>query len=91
MSNSRMTRRQALCATGTLFAIGCGKNTHTAGKPVNVKTVMPVKTVSDAWQRVHAWLAVNAPKIMGNLNPPATDLELSAAEKGFGQDAARLA
>ena len=83
-----MTRRQALWSAGALFAVGCSHEER-KGKPVNLKTVMPVKNISDAWQRVHAWLGINAPKIMGNLNPPATDLELSATEKGFGQSMPR--
>ena len=37
--------------------------------------------MSDAsWNRIECWLAENAPKIIGNLNAPASETELAAAE-----------
>lgn len=37
--------------------------------------------MSDAsWNRIERWLADHAPKIIGNLNPPASGTELAAAE-----------
>src|SRR5262249_3000411 len=41
-------------------------------------------TISELWQRIEAWLSANAPKIIGNLNPPATDAEVAAAEAALG-------
>ena len=41
--------------------------------------------MSDAtWTRIDSWLAANAAKIIGNLNPPASDGDLSHAEATIG-------
>lgn len=41
-------------------------------------------SITTSWQRVHHWLSSNAPKILNNLNPPATKLELQAAQEKLG-------
>lgn len=43
-----------------------------------------MNSIAESWERIETWLAANAPKILGNLNPPATDRELADAEKAFG-------
>lgn len=40
-------------------------------------------SVEEAWKRIERWLAAKAPKILGNLNSPAKDSEILAAEKMF--------
>jgi cell wall assembly regulator SMI1 len=40
--------------------------------------------LEDAWARIHAWLAVNAPVVLGSLRPPATDEQLRVAEASMG-------
>jgi cell wall assembly regulator SMI1 len=41
--------------------------------------------LNESWGRVERWLASNAPRILGSLNPPASDGELAAAEAAVGQ------
>jgi len=38
----------------------------------------------DAWNRIEAWLAKNAPKLIGNLNPGATGAEIAETEQATG-------
>lgn len=85
MFDSEVSRRRILRAAVMLFATGCNSRTNTSDAPVSQTKEMPLRTVSDAWQRIHNWLESNAPKIMANLNPPATELELTEAEKSLNQ------
>jgi cell wall assembly regulator SMI1 len=41
-------------------------------------------TISANWSRIHTWLSANAPKILKNLEPPASDVKIAAAERAFG-------
>lgn len=43
-----------------------------------------MSSVGELWIRIHDWLAAHAPKIMDNLNSPATDAEILEAEKLLG-------
>src|SRR4051812_22971766 len=36
------------------------------------------------WDRIHAWLADNAPEVLASLQPPATDVQIRAAEQDLG-------
>jgi cell wall assembly regulator SMI1 len=45
-------------------------------------TVAP--SIAQSWQRIHGWLASNAPRILTNLNPGASDDMLRETERGLG-------
>ena len=40
-------------------------------------------TITEAWDRIHRWLAKHAPKILRNLNPGARRQEIASAEKAL--------
>jgi cell wall assembly regulator SMI1 len=43
-----------------------------------------MSTVDDAWQRIQAWLAGNAPATLATLRPPAAPGQVVAAEAELG-------
>lgn len=83
MAKSMMTRRQAVCIAGAILTAGCSSGedppltADAKGNPVKIN-------IASLWERTDAWLASHAPKILTNLNPPATEKEIHEAEKAFG-------
>jgi cell wall assembly regulator SMI1 len=43
-----------------------------------------VETLKATWDRIHAWLAANAPVVLESLRPPATDEQIRVAESAMG-------
>jgi cell wall assembly regulator SMI1 len=41
--------------------------------------------VDEAWSRIVAWLAINAPTTAACVNPPATNMSIAAAQREFRQ------
>ena len=42
--------------------------------------------IADLWQRLETWASANAPKMLEDLNPGATDAEISALQESLGLD-----
>jgi cell wall assembly regulator SMI1 len=40
--------------------------------------------MNEIWDRIEAWLAVNAPAVLAGLNGPATEQEINATERSLG-------
>jgi cell wall assembly regulator SMI1 len=74
-----MHRRAWLQLTAALVA-GCGTRSGEA-----VSDGLSALSIAELWDRIHAWLGGHAPRILANLNQPATPAELAAAEKQLGQ------
>ena len=58
----------------------CGCNTESNSPSESERTISNKKT----WPAITAWLKDNAPKIIGNLNPPATPEEIASVESKIG-------
>lgn len=43
-----------------------------------------MSSIPNAWDRIHQWLRSHAPKILTNLNPGASELEIASAERALG-------
>lgn len=82
MSELQMTRRRALYLAGGLVAVGYSSREADA-KPTGDRGAK-MTSIAESWERIHAWLGIHAPKILDNLNRPATDHQLHQAEKSFG-------
>jgi cell wall assembly regulator SMI1 len=83
-TDPQISRRQAMYIAGAGFFAGCSTERSREITGDERKTEAIMNTVDEAWTRIHAWLSVHAPRIMDNLNPPATDAELREAEESFG-------
>lgn len=79
----KIGRRAVLSILGTLCLTSCSSE-HGVKPAGNMKGISSESSISKSWDRIHSWLAEKAPKIVGNLNPPATQAEVDAAEKAFG-------
>ncbi len=90
MFQSQISRRRALLAAAVACVTGCSsKKSETEVTPKNeseVATEMEpdMNSVTESWRQIDDWLSANAPKIVDNLNPPATETELRDAEESLG-------
>jgi cell wall assembly regulator SMI1 len=67
-----------------LLTGGCSRQVDTA-KPVDdSKKESNLTTSNEIWSRIHKWLSANGPKILGNLNPAASNVEIDGAASSFG-------
>jgi cell wall assembly regulator SMI1 len=82
MLQSPISRRRALLATASFCVAGCSAEQNETDVTTGKKSDM--NSVSESWKRIHDWLSANAPKIVENLNPPATEIELHDAEEALG-------
>jgi cell wall assembly regulator SMI1 len=83
MPESKMTRRHAICMAGALLSAACTSDKGDDQLAGNDQSHPPVNTITEAWHRIHDWLSAHAPKILANLNPPATAQEIQEAEQVF--------
>lgn len=79
-----INRRKALWVWVALLTAGCYRREDAAKPADDAKRDSPVASISDLWSRVHTWLSLNAPKILGNLNRAASDADIDAAERALG-------
>ena len=74
--------KQGIFTSLLCISVFCGcdpKPTH------NTQAELEKEMVNAApWSSINDWLNVNAPKIAGNLNPPATDEQIAATEAEIG-------
>ena len=79
-----LSRRRAIYVAGSLLAAGCAPDERQNNRTAKPDESNPVSGVAEAWDRIHKWLSIHAPKILGSLNPPASDAQIAEAEKAFG-------
>jgi cell wall assembly regulator SMI1 len=84
MAESGISRRHALYVAGAILTVGCSSQDELSGVAKSAKRKSDMDDVTKSWGRIRSWLSKHAPKIISNLNPPATDREILDAEKRFG-------